>query len=56
MNLRIIIVFTLTLLMSSVFAQEKNNYKTETSIHYYNIDIMNGDEYMQQILIKLPLF
>ncbi len=51
MNLRITIVFTLTLLMSSVFAQEKNNYKTETSIHYYDTDIMKGDEYMQQMCV-----
>ncbi|MCF6223303.1 MAG: alpha/beta hydrolase [Flavobacteriaceae bacterium] len=51
MNLRITIVFTLTLLMSSVFAQEKNNYKTETSIHYYDTDIMKGDEYIQQMCV-----
>lgn len=37
--------------MSSVFAQEKNNYKTETSIHYYDRDIMKGDEYMQQMCV-----
>ena len=51
MNLRITIVFTLTLLVSSVFAQEKNNYKTETSIHYYDTDIMKGNAYMQQMCV-----
>ena len=51
MNLRITIVFTLSLLISCVFAQEKNNYKTETSIHYYNTDIMEGDKYMQQMCV-----
>lgn len=51
MKLRITIFFTLTLLIPSVFAQEKNNYKTETSIHYYDTNIMKGDEYMQQICV-----
>ncbi|MBL4906276.1 MAG: alpha/beta hydrolase [Sneathiella sp.] len=51
MNLRIAIAFTLTLLMTSVFAQEKNNYKTETSIHYYDTEIMKGDEYIQQMCV-----
>jgi acetyl esterase/lipase len=51
MNIRMVIVFTLTLLMSGVFAQEKDNYKTEASIHYYSTDLMKGDKYMQQMCV-----
>lgn len=51
MKLKIAIVFTLTLLMTSVFAQENINYKTETSIHYYSEDIMEGDKYMQEMCV-----
>ncbi|MGB5263596.1 MAG: alpha/beta hydrolase [Lutimonas sp.] len=51
MKLRSAIVFTLSLLMSSVFAQEKNNYHTETSIHYYDKNVMKGDEYRQQMCV-----
>lgn len=51
MKLRIAIVFTLIMFMTSVFSQEKNNYKTESSIHYYDTDIMKGDEYMQQMCV-----
>ena len=51
MKLKIAIVFTLTLLITSVFAQEKNNYKTKTSIHYYDTEIMKGDKYMQQMCV-----
>lgn len=47
MKLRKAIFFPLSLLMTSVFAQETINYKTETSIHYYSKDIMKGDKYMQ---------
>jgi len=51
MKLRIAIVFTLTLLMTSVFAQEKIKYKTETSIPYYSKDIMKDDKYMQEMCV-----
>ena len=51
MKLRIAIVLALTLLMTSVFAQEKINYQTETSIPYYNKEKMEGDEYMQKMCV-----
>ncbi len=51
MNLRITIVLTFALLVSNVFAQEKIKYKTETSIQYYDTDIMKGDKYMQQMCV-----
>lgn len=51
MKLRMVLFITLSLLMTGVYAQEKNNYKTETSIHYYDTNIMKGDEYMQQMCI-----
>ncbi len=51
MKLKIAIVFTLTLLITSVFAQENIKYKTETSIHYYSKDIMEGDKYMQEMCV-----
>ncbi|TLX78105.1 alpha/beta hydrolase [Labilibacter sediminis] len=51
MKIKIAIFFTLTLLMSSVFAQEEINYQTETSIHYYSKDIMEGDKYMQEMCV-----
>lgn len=51
MKLRMAIVFTLTLLMTSVFAQEKIRYHTETSIHYYSKDKMEGDKYMQEMCV-----
>lgn len=51
MKFRIAIVFTITLLMTSVFAQEKNNYKTETSIHYYSKDLMKDDKYMTEMCV-----
>ncbi len=50
-KLRITIVFTLTFLMTSVFAQEKIKYKTETSIHYYSKEIMKDDKYMQEMCV-----
>jgi acetyl esterase/lipase len=51
MKLRITIVITLTFLMTNVFAQEKTEYKTETTIPYYNEDIMKGDKYMQEMCV-----
>lgn len=48
---RMAIVFTLTLLMTSVFAQEGFDYQTETSIHYYSKEIMEGDKYMQEMCV-----
>ena len=51
MKLRITIVITLTFLMTNVFAQEKTEYKTETSIPYYNTDAMKGDKYMQEMCV-----
>ncbi|SHJ23726.1 Acetyl esterase/lipase [Tangfeifania diversioriginum] len=51
MKLRIAIVFTLTLLITSVFAQEKIKYKTETSIPYYSKDIMKDDKYKQEMCV-----
>ena len=45
------IAITLTFLMTSVFAQEKINYKTETAIPYYNEDIMKGDKYVQEMCV-----
>ena len=50
-KLRITIVITLTFLMTNVFAQEKTEYKTETTIPYYNEDIMKGDKYMQEMCV-----
>ena len=38
------IAITLTFLMTSVIAQEKIEYKTETPIPYYIEDIMKGDK------------
>ena len=40
MKLRIAIAITLIFLVTNIFAQEKTEYKTETSIPYYNEDIM----------------
>ena len=51
MKLRITIVITLTFLMTNVFAQEKTEYKTETTISYYNEDTMKGDKYMQEMCV-----
>ena len=51
MKLRITIVITLTFLMTNVFAQEKTEYKTETTITYYNEDTMKGDKYMQEMCV-----
>lgn len=51
MRLRKLIAFTLTLFMTSVFSQEKNNYKTESSIHYYDTSVMKGDAYMKQMCV-----
>jgi acetyl esterase/lipase len=51
MKLRITIVITLTFLMTNVFAQEKTEYKTETTIPYYNEDTMKGDKYMQEMCV-----
>ena len=50
-KLRITIVITLTFLMTNVFAQEKTEYKTETTITYYNEDTMKGDKYMQEMCV-----
>ena len=45
------IAITLTFLMTSVFAQEKIEYKTETAIPYYIEDIMKGDKYKQEMCV-----
>lgn len=51
MKLRITIVITLTFLMTNVFAQEKTEYKTETTIPYYDEDTIKGDKYMQEMCV-----
>ncbi len=51
MKLRITIVITLTFLMTNVFAQEKTEYKTETTIPYYNEGTIKGDKYMQEMCV-----
>ena len=51
MSLKTTIILALTLLISSVSAQDINNYQTETSIHYYDKDIMKGDDYMQKMCV-----
>ena len=45
------IAIAFTFLMTSVFAQEKINYKTETTIPYYNEDTMKGDKYLQEMCV-----
>jgi len=47
MKLRFATILSLVLIMSNVFAQQKVDYKTETAIPYYSIDIMQDNEYMQ---------
>jgi len=37
--------------MTNVFAQEKTEYKTETTIPYYNEDTIKGDKYMQEMCV-----
>jgi len=51
MKLRIAIGITLTLLMTSVFAQKQVEYETITSIHYYGEDIMKDDNYMKEMCV-----
>jgi acetyl esterase/lipase len=51
MKIRRTIAIALTFLMTNVFAQEKTEYKTETSIPYYNTDAMKGDKYMQEMCV-----
>lgn len=51
MKLRMVFVFTLSLLMTGVFSQEKIKYKTETSIQYYGENIMKEDKYMQEMCV-----
>jgi len=47
----ITILITLTFLITSVFAQEKIEYKTESAIPYYNKDITKGNKYMQEMCV-----
>jgi acetyl esterase/lipase len=51
LKLRITIVIALTFLITNVFAQEKTEYKTETSIPYYNEGTIKGDKYMQEMCV-----
>jgi acetyl esterase/lipase len=51
LKLRITIVIALTFLVTNVFAQEKTEYKTETSIPYYNEGTIKGDKYMQEMCV-----
>lgn len=51
MKVKLVIVFILTLFIKSVLAQEKVEYKTETSIHYYSENSMNGDTYMKEMCV-----
>jgi acetyl esterase/lipase len=48
MKKRIVIVFTLTFLITSVLAQEKIEYKTETAIPYYSEDVIKDNNYMKE--------
>ena len=47
----IVIVFTLTFLITSVIAQEKIEYKTETAIPYYSEDVINDNNYMKEMCV-----
>lgn len=51
MKLRLVLVFTLSLIMNAVFSQETITYKTETSISYYSKNTMKDDTYMQKICV-----
>lgn len=51
MKKRIVIVFTLTFLITSVIAQEKIEYKTETAIPYYSEDVINDNNYMKEMCV-----
>lgn len=45
------IIFALTLSITDLAAQKSHTYKIDSLIQYYDTDIMNGDEYMQQMCV-----
>lgn len=51
MKLSITIACLLTLLTTSLSAQEKINYQTQTAIHYYDTNTMGEDAYMQEMCV-----
>lgn len=52
MKIKMTMVLTLVLLMAtSAYAQEKGEYKTETTISYYSSDVLNGDNYKKEMCV-----
>lgn len=44
-------IFALVLLITRGFAQEIIRYRTDTSIHYYSNEVMEGDKYLQKMCV-----
>lgn len=51
MNFKMVLVFTLSLLITGVYSQQQITYSTETAIPYYSNDKVKGDYNMQKMCV-----